>query len=194
MHSSHLSAALLSSFECSSPTPRCKSTVYHGNRPNRRNTQSRKKFTFSAKGWDKDKVQLQTVQHPELAATNSEPRTSLTFSNFWRNQSVTRQGGKKKMQGNRDQSRYNLVQWLWWLCCRIQLCSSSSLPCGWELGQSWHLWLGCSWTRALRNLHPCSGCWMWSGSAGEMPSKLQFSSKRKGLQSNFSFFWCKSFS
>lgn len=135
MHSSHLSAALLPPFECSSPTPRCKSTVYHGNRPNRRN-QSLKEFTFSAKGWDKNNVQLQTVQHPKLAATNSEPRMSWRFSNFWRNQSATSQGGEKKMRGNSNLSRYKSVQWLWlwWLCCKTQLCLSSSLPCGWQLG------------------------------------------------------------
>lgn len=135
MHSSHLSPALLSPFECSSPTPKSKSTVCHGNRPNRRNTQSLKEFTFSAKGWDKNKAQLQTVQHPELAATNSEARTSWRFSNFWRKQSATSQRGKKKTckvtgasPGTSWCSDYDdSAAW-------TQLCSSSSLPCGWELG------------------------------------------------------------
>lgn len=68
----------------------------------------------------------------------------------------------------------------------------------WALSQSWHaswhLWFRWSRTRALRSLHPYSGWWMGSGSAGETPSKLQFSSKRKALQTNFWFSWCKSFS
>lgn len=134
MHSSHLSPALLSPFECSSPTPKCNSTVYHGNRPNRRNTQSLKEFTFSAKGWDKNKVRLQTAKHPELAATNSEARTSLRIPNLWRKQSAASQGGKKKCKvtgaspGTTWCSDYDCDYSAAWPS------SARPLSCGWELG------------------------------------------------------------
>lgn len=123
MHSFHLSAALSSPFECSSPTPDVKAQSTMETDLTEEIINHLKDLTFSAKTWDKNNVQLQTVQHPKLAATNSEPRISWRFYNSWRNQTATSQGGKK-MQGNSDQSRYSLVQWvwLWWLCCMTHLC------------------------------------------------------------------------
>lgn len=191
MHSFHLSAAL-SPFECSSPTPRCKSTAYHGDRPNRRNNQSLKQFTFSAKGWDRNNVQLQTVQHPKLAAT----RTEFCSQNpEWAEDFIISEETKVlQVREERRKCKVTVTSAGTAWCsdgdydgCAAQPISADPLPFpvggSWALSQSWHvswhLWLGWSRTRALRSLHPCSGCCMGSGSAGEMPSKLQFSSKKK---------------